>query len=50
MSNKIFGERIRELREQRDLSMQELANFLEVSKSSVNIGFLISLILNTNAV
>lgn len=37
MSNKIFGERIRELREQRDLSMQELANFLEVSKSSVNM-------------
>ena len=37
MSNKIFGERIKELREQRDLSMQDLANYLEVSKSSVNM-------------
>ena len=37
MPNKIFSERIKELREQRDLSMQELANYLEVSKSSVNM-------------
>ena len=37
MPNLIFGERIRELRETRDLSMQELANYLEVSKSSVNM-------------
>lgn len=37
MANKIFGERIKELREQRHLSMQELANHLNVSKSSVNM-------------
>ena len=37
MANKIFSERIKELREQRHLSMQELANYLEVSKSSVNM-------------
>ena len=37
MANKIFGERVRELREQRDLSMQDLANYLEVSKSSINM-------------
>ena len=37
MANKIFGQRIRELRETRDLSMQELANYLEVSKSSINM-------------
>ena len=32
-----LSKRIRELRETRDLSMQELANYLEVSKSSVNM-------------
>lgn len=37
MANKIFSERIKELREQRHLSMQELANHLNVSKSSVNM-------------
>ena len=37
MSDKIFSKRIKELREQRHLSMQELANYLGVSKSSVNM-------------
>lgn len=37
MANELFGKNIKRMREERDLSMQELADFLGVSKSSVNM-------------
>lgn len=37
MSDKIFSKRMKELREQRHISMQQLADYLNVSKSSVNM-------------
>ena len=37
MENKIFGQRIKKLRNDKGLSMQELADKLGVTKSSINM-------------